>query len=93
MTKTEVHYVVRCTVVRVPIYHQVPALPADVWLLHGSVFSVVTGVRNAGCMQVEALAVKFKSVYWRTPSYNFVRYAITVASALVMGSIYYKAGE
>ena len=39
-----------------------------------------------------ALAVKFNSVYWRTPSYNFVRYAITVASALVMGSIYYKAG-
>ena len=43
-------------------------------------------------MQVAALAVKFNSVYWRTPSYNFVRYAITVASALVMGSIYYKAG-
>lgn len=36
---------------------------------------------------------KYTLAYWRTPSYNFVRYLVTVLVAVLYGSIYYKAGE
>ncbi|GIL82508.1 hypothetical protein Vretifemale_11338 [Volvox reticuliferus] len=43
--------------------------------------------------QFAALLFKFQMVYWRTPSYNFVRLAMTIVVALVYGSIYWNQGE
>ncbi|GAX73712.1 hypothetical protein CEUSTIGMA_g1165.t1 [Chlamydomonas eustigma] len=57
-----------------------------------------TQVMSAGCVvgyesvEVIALTVKFNSAYWRMPSYNFVRYIVTIASALILGSIYFQKG-
>ncbi|KAG2439064.1 hypothetical protein HYH02_006591 [Chlamydomonas schloesseri] len=43
--------------------------------------------------QLVMLASKFRLAYWRTPSYNFVRIAMTVAVALVYGSVYWGEGN
>ncbi|GIL42549.1 hypothetical protein Vafri_515 [Volvox africanus] len=43
--------------------------------------------------QLLALFAKFQMVYWRTPSYNFVRLAMTIVVALVYGSIYWNQGR
>lgn len=43
--------------------------------------------------QFFALLVKFRSAYWRTPSYNFVRLAMTVVTGLVYGSVYWGQGS
>ncbi len=43
--------------------------------------------------QFAALLSKFRLAYWRTPSYNFVRLAITVVVGLVYGSIYWGQGD
>ena len=37
--------------------------------------------------------VKFTSAYWRMPSYNYVRYVMTVVTALLYGSLYYRAAD
>ena len=43
------------------------------------------------CMQMSALWQKYRSSYWRNPSYNYLRFVVTVAVALLYGTIYYKA--
>ncbi|KXZ56523.1 hypothetical protein GPECTOR_1g47 [Gonium pectorale] len=54
----------------------------------------VAGKYAAGLgTQFMALLRKFRLVYWRTPSYNFVRLAMTVCVALVYGSIYWNEGN
>ncbi|KAG2487630.1 hypothetical protein HYH03_013769 [Edaphochlamys debaryana] len=54
----------------------------------------VSGTYAAGLgVQLLELARKFRLTYWRTPSYNFVRLAITLAISLVYGSIYWDQGN
>lgn len=43
--------------------------------------------------QLRELLKKYMLAYWRTPSYNFTRYMVTVLVAILYGSIYYKAGD
>jgi hypothetical protein len=44
-------------------------------------------------VQVRELLRKYTLAYWRTPSYNYTRYMVTVLVAILYGSIYFKAGE
>ncbi|PNH10990.1 Pleiotropic drug resistance protein 1, partial [Tetrabaena socialis] len=54
----------------------------------------VVGQYAAGLLtQLIALQNKFRLAYWRTPSYNFVRLAMTIVVALVYGSIYWGQGS
>ncbi|KAG2432130.1 hypothetical protein HXX76_009056 [Chlamydomonas incerta] len=54
----------------------------------------VSGAYAAGLLtQLLMLSSKFRLAYWRTPSYNFVRVAVTVAVALVYGSVYWGEGS
>lgn len=41
--------------------------------------------------QLRELLLKYWLVYWRTPSYTLARCALTLAVALIYGSMYYKA--
>lgn len=43
--------------------------------------------------QVPIIMRKFNRLYWRSPSYNFVRLLVTVATALVFGSLYWGQGN
>lgn len=56
---------------------------------------VVEGGKYAASfgVQFRALMAKYMNAYWRTPSYNYIRYIITTIVALLYGSIYYKAAE
>lgn len=44
-------------------------------------------------MQCSALFRKFWAAYWRMPSYNYIRYVMTIVVACIYGSIYYKAAD
>lgn len=43
--------------------------------------------------QIPIIMRKFNKLYWRSPSYNFVRLLVTVATALVFGSLYWGQGK
>jgi len=43
--------------------------------------------------QVKALWRKYNVAYWRTPSYNYLRFVCTVLVAIVYGSLYYMEGK
>ncbi|GAX75668.1 hypothetical protein CEUSTIGMA_g3111.t1 [Chlamydomonas eustigma] len=54
--------------------------------------TVQGGVYASNSMtQSYALWIKFISAYWRMPTYNYIRYLLTIFSACMYGSMYYKA--
>jgi hypothetical protein len=52
----------------------------------------VVARESATATQMRELLRKYTRAYWRTPSYNYTRYLVTVLVALLYGTIYYQQG-
>lgn len=60
---------------------------------------VLVYTSKSGCdphilhVQIKTLSRKFRNIYWRKPDYNIMRYVMTAAIALVLGTTYLNEGK